>query len=404
MDHKSKKRKTSQDSPPSQVVFPGSAELPKQSQPQPQPQSQSIIIHMMDIAEPLTSLKKALMQRLQCNLMDHEIYLQNERLMEEDKSLVEQGINAEGILQFSVEVNSSQGMKPRLNIVDVIKPITIEVVDNNPQVTEVPDTSKCRWMVCNSYKEEQERLGIPEEPKNWSKDQTLHWLDWVCQEFKRDHSTLPLHLHIDGHKLCSLTKQEFVSGLPRQLGELMWFHLGLLKKNQDTCGMKVPERDLRITAFGSEDKLNSHGNRTGNNGQIQLWQFLLEMLTDPNMIHCISWVGTQGEFKLLDSELVAQKWGERKNKPQMNYEKLSRALRYYYDGDMIAKVHGKRFVYKFVCDLKHLLGYSAEELSARVTQCSKSKAKMLPIPRNPSDPDSQKYFIEKVMTGLYAKP
>ncbi|XP_038065633.1 GA-binding protein alpha chain-like isoform X4 [Patiria miniata] len=336
MDHKSKKRKTSQDSPPSQVVFPGSAELPKQSQPQPQPQSQSIIIHMMDIAEPLTSLKKALMQRLQCNLMDHEIYLQNERLMEEDKSLVEQGINAEGILQFSVEVNSSQGMKPRLNIVDVIKPITIEVVDNNPQVTEVPDTSKCRWMVCNSYKEEQERLGIPED--------------------------------------------------------------------QDTCGMKVPERDLRITAFGSEDKLNSHGNRTGNNGQIQLWQFLLEMLTDPNMIHCISWVGTQGEFKLLDSELVAQKWGERKNKPQMNYEKLSRALRYYYDGDMIAKVHGKRFVYKFVCDLKHLLGYSAEELSARVTQCSKSKAKMLPIPRNPSDPDSQKYFIEKVMTGLYAKP
>ena len=66
---------------------------------------------------------------------------------------------------------------------------------------------------------------------------------------------------------------------------------------------------------------------TGNNGQIQLWQFLLEMLTDPAMVHCISWVGTQGEFKLLDAELVAQKWGERKNKPSMNYEKLSRALR-----------------------------------------------------------------------------
>lgn len=73
--------------------------------------------------------------------------------------------------------------------------------------------------------------------------------------------------------------------------------------------------------------------------------------------------GREGEFKFTHPEVVAHLWGERKNKPTMNYEKLSRALRYYYDGDMISKVHGKRFVYKFVCDLKHLLGYSARELA-----------------------------------------
>ena len=39
-----------------------------------------------------------------------------------------------------------------------------------------------------------------------------------------------------------------------------------------------------------------------------------------------------------------QQWGRTKNKPGINYEKQSRALRYYYDGDMIHKVHGKRFV------------------------------------------------------------
>ena len=33
-----------------------------------------------------------------------------------------------------------------------------------------------------------------------------------------------------------------------------------------------------------------------------------------------------------------------KKEPNMNYEKLSRTLRYYYDEDMICKVHGKRFV------------------------------------------------------------
>ena len=84
--------------------------------------------------------------------------------------------------------------------------------------------------------------------------------------------------------------------------------------------------------------LLKHYFRSGNNGQIQLWQFLLEMLTDADCVNCIRWIGDDGEFKLIDPELVAQKWGERKNKPAMNYEKLSRALRYYYDGEMISKV------------------------------------------------------------------
>lgn len=66
----------------------------------------------------------------------------------------------------------------------------------------------------------------------------------------------------------------------------------------------------------------------GNNGQIQLWQFLLELLTDWQCLDVIQWVGEEGEFKLVNAEVVAQKWGARKNKASMNYEKLSRALRY----------------------------------------------------------------------------
>jgi len=77
---------------------------------------------------------------------------------------------------------------------------------------------------------------------------------------------------------------------------------------------------------------------TGNNGQIQLWQFLLELLTDRQYSEIIEWMTLDGEFKLHSAETVAQMWGQRKNKPTMNYEKLSRALRYYYDNDMITKV------------------------------------------------------------------
>uniref|UniRef100_A0A8C5MTK8 ETS transcription factor ELK3 n=1 Tax=Leptobrachium leishanense TaxID=445787 RepID=A0A8C5MTK8_9ANUR len=62
--------------------------------------------------------------------------------------------------------------------------------------------------------------------------------------------------------------------------------------------------------------------------------------------HC--WTSNDGEFKLLKAEEVAKLWGLRKNKTNMNYDKLSRALRYYYDKNIIKKVIGQKFVYKFV--------------------------------------------------------
>ncbi|KGL80807.1 Friend leukemia integration 1 transcription factor, partial [Tinamus guttatus] len=82
-------------------------------------------------------------------------------------------------------------------------------------------------------------------------------------------------------------------------------------------------------------------------GQIQLWQFLLELLSDSSNASCITWEGTNGEFKMTDPDEVARRWGERKSKPNMNYDKLSRALRYYYDKNIMTKVHGKRYAYKF---------------------------------------------------------
>ncbi|KGL98319.1 Protein C-ets-2, partial [Charadrius vociferus] len=99
-------------------------------------------------------------------------------------------------------------------------------------------------------------------------------------------------------------------------------------------------------------------------GPIQLWQFLLELLTDKSCQSFISWTGDGWEFKLADPDEVARRWGRRKNKPKMNYEKLSRGLRYYYDKNIIHKTSGKRYVYRFVCDLQNLLGYTAEELHA----------------------------------------
>jgi len=39
-----------------------------------------------------------------------------------------------------------------------------------------------------------------------------------------------------------------------------------------------------------------------------------------------------------------------KNRPAMNYDKLSRSLRYYYEKGIMQKVAGERYVYRFACD------------------------------------------------------
>ena len=97
-------------------------------------------------------------------------------------------------------------------------------------------------------------------------------------------------------------------------------------------------------------------------GPIQLWQFLLELLTNKSCQSFISWTGNGWEFKMIDPDEVAHRWGVRKNKPKMNYEKMSRGLRYYYDKNIILKTAGKRYIYKFVCDIQSLLGYTPQEV------------------------------------------
>ncbi|XP_041840398.1 transforming protein p54/c-ets-1-like [Melanotaenia boesemani] len=109
-------------------------------------------------------------------------------------------------------------------------------------------------------------------------------------------------------------------------------------------------------------------------GPIQLWQFLLELLTDRSCQSCISWTGDGWEFMLTDPDEVALLWGRRKNKPKMNYEKLSRGLRYYYDKNIIRKTAGKRYVYRFVCNLQGLLGYEPGELHAMLDVSNKCQA------------------------------
>lgn len=375
----------------------------------------SIIEQAMDITEPLSTLKNLLEERFGFSLKTHEIWLQDSLKLDQNKNLVSQCLEGTGVVQINVEIKSMDGQNPRLNIVDVLKPVDEdeeeedeEVVqddddDNNNQISNeqviingmtssTSSTTTCvtKWMVDSWFCTEQEKLKMPRDPALWTVEHVKFWLRWAVKKFNLESVNSYLLDSIDGAQLISLTHDSFAQIFPNDPGDVFWTHLELLRKckfvavmhNEETTSSNTGNnttsrsnrvhnrtRNLRLSSTGGGDKTTI--SRFGNNGQIQLWQFLLELLTDKEYRSHIQWVGDNGEFKLVNPEYIAQLWGRRKNKVNMNYEKLSRALRYYYDGDMIAKVHGKRFTYKYVCDLRTLLGYSAAELNRLVNECAK---------------------------------
>ncbi|XP_059185104.1 ETS-related transcription factor Elf-3 isoform X2 [Centropristis striata] len=96
-----------------------------------------------------------------------------------------------------------------------------------------------------------------------------------------------------------------------------------------------------------------------------LWEFIRDILIHPERNEgLMKWEDRQeGVFKFLKSEAVAQMWGQKKKNSSMTYEKLSRAMRYYYKREILERVDGRRLVYKFG---KNSSGWKIEEIGKGV--------------------------------------
>jgi len=83
-------------------------------------------------------------------------------------------------------------------------------------------------------------------------------------------------------------------------------------------------------------------------GTKKITQWILSLLRDPQYNpRVIYWDNEdKGIFYIADTSKYAKMWGERKKNPSMNYEKLSRAMRYYYKNGELRAVE-KRTTYQF---------------------------------------------------------
>ncbi|XP_037628019.1 SAM pointed domain-containing Ets transcription factor [Sebastes umbrosus] len=188
-------------------------------------------------------------------------------------------------------------------------------------------------------------LNITPDPIEWNTGNVQKWLLWTEHLYRLPHAGKAFQ-DLTGKDLCAMSEEEFRQRSP-QCGDTLHAHLDIWKSAawmKERCSVG----DTKTT--GAED-LWSEADSSCSGQPIHLWQFLRELLLKPhNYGRCIRWLNKEkGIFKIEDSAHVARLWGLRKNRPAMNYDKLSRSIRQYYKKGIIRKPDvSQRLVYQFV--------------------------------------------------------
>lgn len=178
--------------------------------------------------------------------------------------------------------------------------------DDDDDDDEESNQGYVNWVVDKRFVPVKRQHSIPDDPKNWTESHVQIWLKWAINQFNL--SINESDWRINGQQLCELTLPVFQQKVPLDPGNKFWTHLELLRKcqfiaipggpksaNEDDDEPVNTEHAREKTAIkknarvlgkpvkstkiiGSLDASHTEsvspsnqGNRTGNNGQIQLW-------------------------------------------------------------------------------------------------------------------------------------
>lgn len=159
---------------------------------------------------------------------------------------------------------------------------------------------------------------ISSNPYNWRKIDVYMWIENFLQIHGRTiyfNEIIPRILH--GRMICNLPLDYFY-------------------EISHETGMELFE-DLQMI-ITTHDQLKSSFTK------ITICEFLIEKLKIRSNL--IEWMDfSRGVFKILEPFALAKLWGSKSYNKNMNYKKMSRAIRYHYNNEIRRCI--KNFVYQF---------------------------------------------------------
>jgi ETS factor family protein len=228
--------------------------------------------------------------------------------------------------------------------------------------------------------------------EDWNQEETINWLMMASTCIGQSYSSIQQSLALPGKELLSLSRRDFIERDP-VYGERLYnfLHTQAVSSQckNDSMNGYYPNRRAGEQDFPSDRSAETFQNlcnedepqNVGSNNvsdaesdnsveistkrppgrprllktkknptsQGKLWEFIRDLLRDRKTCpSLICWEDySQAKFRFVRSDEVAKLWGSRKGNTKMTYEKLSRAMRYYYKRKIFLPVLGRRLVYQF---------------------------------------------------------
>ncbi|XP_008546155.1 ETS-related transcription factor Elf-5 [Microplitis demolitor] len=207
---------------------------------------------------------------------------------------------------------------------------------------------------------------------DWTQEDTIDWLMYAALYLGQSYSSIQHSLAIAGRDLLLLTKHDFKMHdfkYGDQLYDLLhsqknYDNLTRFMSNNRGPGADDTNKTLNSVNLSDAESDNSidvtrpksysqrykvYKTKKNQPTQGKLWEFIRDLLrnreTCPSLICWEDY--SQAKFRFVRSDEVAKRWGSRKGNTKMTYEKLSRAMRYYYKSKIFQPVLGRRLVYQF---------------------------------------------------------